>query len=48
MRKSDSAEKLAQELLKQLKGRDLLFAEALDVVKELERQIILERNARPL
>ena len=31
MRKSDSAEKIAQELLEQLKGRDLLFAEAMDV-----------------
>lgn len=48
MRKSDSAEKIAQELLEQLKGRDLLFAEALDVAKELEHQIISERNTRTL
>ena len=48
MRKSDSAEKIALELLEQLKGRDLLFAEAMDVAKELERQIVLEGKARVL
>ena len=48
MRKSDSAEKIAQELLEQLKGRDLLFAEAMDVAKELEHQIALECKSRTL
>lgn len=48
MKKSDSAEKIAQELLEQLKGRDLLFAEAMDVAKELEHQITLECKTRTL
>lgn len=48
MKKSDSAEKIAQELLEQLKGRDLLFAEEMDVAKELERQITLECKTRTL
>lgn len=48
MRKSDSTEKIALELLEQLKGRDLLFAEAMDVAKELEHQIVLECKARVL
>lgn len=48
MRKSDSAEKIALELLEQLKGRDLLFAEAMDVAKELEHQIVLECKTRTL
>ncbi len=47
MKKSDSAEKIAQEL-EQLKGRDLLFAEAMDVAKELEHQITLECKTRTL
>ena len=48
MKKSDSAEKIAQELLEQLKGRDLLLAEAMDVAKELEHQITLECKTRTL
>ena len=46
MKKSDSAEKIAQELLEQLKGRDLLFT--MDVAKELEHQITLECKTRTL
>lgn len=48
MKASDSTEKIAQELLEQLKGRDLLFPEAIEVAKELEHQIRLECNTRVL
>ena len=52
MKASDSTEKIAQELLEQLKGRDLLFPEAIEVAKvqhkgTVTKMPVCTTNARP-